>query len=850
MKFLNSFFTPFPWKTACRDARPQWRRLLLYTSSIITGVAALVAILSFRADINNTVQDQSRELLGADLELESNSPMPDSLQAVIDTLDVTQALSIEFSSMVVYGDNGQTRLSQIRGVEGGFPFYGSIETNPLDAAETYQKINGALVERTAMVQFGLETGDSVKVGAVTLPIAGELLSVPGEAAAFALIGPRVFVPAGILEESQLLQRGSRLEYKYYLKINEGTDVEQVIEAIRPAARANRIDIDTVESRQRQFARIVDNLSNFLGLIGLVALLLGGLGVASAMYVYIKKKMETIGTMRCLGVESSQITAVFIIQVTVIAIAGSVAGALTGVGIQYYLPTFFTDFLPFEISQSVSYAAVSGGILLGVLTSLGFSVLPIAGATRISPMVTLRKIDQSPLSFISAKSKAFFGIAAFLITSGAIGLILDDYLSGFIFSSALVVSTSVLFLIAILLMNIIKSLRLRSFSYIWRQGAANLFRPNNQTGMLTATIGMGVLLISILYLSQHMIVNTIDMELGDNAPNLVFYDIQSDQNQGVLDIIEEENGELLQNVPIVSLRLQSLRGRTVSEIRNDTARTVSRWALSREYRVTYRNELRESETLVEGEWIGTADGINSVVPVSPAKRIAEDLQLSIGDSLTFDVQGVPVNTVVASIREVDFQRPEPNFFILFPEGVLEPAPQFYATVLRTQSAQSSQKIQQEVVSAYPNVSALDLGIVLKSIREFLDKISVAIEFMAFFTIITGFIVLISSLSLSKNQRIQESVLLRTLGAGKIQVSGIQTVEYLLLGILASATGLILSVGGSYLLANFYFEIDYGSDYSIIIYLSSVVIISILLLGWFGNRSIFKQTPLEILRIEAT
>ncbi len=850
MNFLKALFTPFPWKTALRDARPQWRRLLLYTSSIIAGVAALVAILSFRSDIYSTVQDQSRELLGADLELESNSPLPDSLQAVIDTLNVTQALSIEFSSMVIYGKDGQTRLSQIRGVEGGFPFYGSLETRPLEAAGTYQKTNGALVEQTAMVQFGLEVGDSVKVGAVTLPITGELLSVPGEAAAFALIGPRVFVPAGILKESQLLQRGSRLEYKNYLKLNEGANIQQVIETIRPAARANRVDIDTVESRQRQFARIVDNLSNFLGLIGLIALLLGGLGVASAMYVYIKKKMETIGTMRCLGVASSQITAVFIVQVSVIAIAGSLAGALSGVGIQYYLPTFFTDFLPFEINQSISYTVVAGGVLLGVVTSLGFSVLPIAGATRISPMVTLRKIDQSPLSFISSKSKIIFGISAFLITSVAIGLILDNFLSGIVFSAALVASTFILFLIAILLMNVIKSLRLRQFSYIWRQGAANLFRPNNQTGMLTATIGMGVLLISILYLSQHMIVNTIDMELGDNAPNLVFYDIQSDQNQGVVEIIKDENAELLQNAPIVSIRLQSLRGRPVSEIRNDTARTVSRWALTREYRVTYRNELRESETLIEGEWIGTADGIDSVVPISPAKRIAEDLELAIGDSLTFDVQGVPVNTVVASIREVDFQRPEPNFFILFPEGVLEPAPQFYATVLRAESSQSSQKIQQKVVSAYPNVSALDLGIVLKSIREFLDKISIAIEFMAFFTIITGFIVLISSLSLSKNQRIQESVLLRTLGAGKTQVSGIQTVEYLLLGILASATGLILSVGGSYLLASFYFDIEYIPDYAIIIYLSAAVITSILLLGWFGNRSIYKQTPLEILRIEAT
>ncbi|MGF1671895.1 MAG: ABC transporter permease, partial [Balneolaceae bacterium] len=666
----------------------------------------------------------------------------------------------------------------------------------------------------------------------------------------ALIGPRVYIPASILEESQLLQRGSRVQYKTYLKFENSENLDNALSIIRPLAREHRVGVTTVESRQRQFANIVDNLSKFLGLIGLIALLLGGLGVASAMYVYIRKKIETVATLRCLGASTEQITTIFVIQITVMTLIGSVIGIAIGIGFQFYLPALFADFLPFEATQSISIQAIFAGLILGLFTSLGFAALPIAGATKISPLSTLRKLDHSPLQFISFKMKAAVGISVFMFISLTVGYLLDNYPAGFIFSAVLIAFTFILLMTAKFLMIVIKNLRLRSFSYIWRQGSANLFRPNNQTGMLTTTIGMGVLLISTLYLSQDMLVNTIDTQLGDDAPNLVFYDIQSDQNESVLQLAESEGATVLQNVPIVSMRIQEVKGRSVSDLRNDTTVNVSRWALSREYRVTYREHLRDSETLLEGEWIGKANGINSVVPISPEKRIMDDLNLSIGDSLTFDVQGVPVKTVIASVRDVDFQRPEPNFFLLFPTGVLEPAPQFFALVLKSNNEEASQQLQQRVVAEHPNVSALDIGIVLKSVQEFLDKISLVVQFMAFFTIITGFIVLASSLSLSKNQRTQESVLLRTLGALKTQISSIQSVEFIMLGILACFTGLALSLAGSYLLAYYFFDVQFVPDFGIIILLTFLVILGVVAMGWYGSRHIFKNTPLEILRIEAT
>jgi putative ABC transport system permease protein len=316
----------------------------------------------------------------------------------------------------------------------------------------------------------------------------------------------------------------------------------------------------------------------------------------------------------------------------------------------------------------------------------------------------------------------------------------------------------------------------------------------------------------------------------------------------LEQIEQGNAEVIQNVPIVSMRLSSRKGIPISEVREDTTLDISGWALSREYRVTYRDSLIDSETIIEGEWIGESDGIGSVVPISIADNIDDDLNVEVGDTLGFNVQGVPVTTVVSSIREVDFDRPQPNFFVLFPKGVLEEAPQFFASTVRTNSREQTIALQQQVTTEFPNISSIDISVALQSVREFLDKMALAIQFMAFFSILTGFIVLASSIAISRKQRTRESVLLRTLGANKSQIGSIQTIEYALLGLLSGLTGLLLAVVSSWALAYFYFELVFVPDLVTVTVLSLLITIAAILIGWSGSRHIFNHSPLEILRLE--
>jgi putative ABC transport system permease protein len=848
MKLIRELLNPFSWKLAWRDARPQWKSLFLYTSAVIAGVAALVAILSFRNDVLLTVEDQSRELLGADLEIRMNQPYPDEIQSYIDSIGGNQAEGIEFSSMVIYGPDGLSRLSQIRAIDGPYPMYGEFETIPADAAQRYQSESSVLVEQSAMKQFNLQPGDSIQVGNIRLPIAGELISVPGEAAAFSLIGPRVYLSKNLLEGSSLLDRGSRVTYKSYLQLDDPEAITSAVEGLREFRDEHRIRYDTVETRKEDFDEIVSNLSKFLGLIAFVALLLGGLGVSSAVHVYLKRKTSMVATLRCMGMRAEQILAAVAIQISILGFIGAAAGTLIGLVLQFYLPTLFTDLLPFEIVQAISMQAIGLGLFTGILISVVFSLLPLAGISTVSPMMTLRKTDFSPIQALSVRVKAVTIAFTLAILILIIGFLTESITVAGVFTLSLIGFVILLRATASLLMAGVKGLRLKSFTYVWRQGAANLFRPNNQTSMLMTTLGMGMLLIGTLYLSQDAILQRIDLQFSDDMPNLVLYDIQTDQNDDILNIIEENEGRILQNVPIVSMRLSKWNGLTPSEVREDSTINVRGWALGREYRVSYRSELRESETLTDGEWIGEADGINSVVPISIATNIEDDLNVSVGDSLTFNVQGVPVETRIASIRDVDFTRPEPNFFVLFPSGVLEAAPQFFATVIQTSGDDQTNAIQQAVVQQHPNISAIDIGIALQSVQEFLNKIAMAVQFMALFSILTGFIVLGGSIAISRRQRTRESVLLRTLGANKKQISGIQTIEYALLGLLAGLTGLLLALVASWALAWFYFDLAFRPDLLSMLTITVLVVLSAIAIGWSGSRHIFKHSPIEVLRLE--
>jgi putative ABC transport system permease protein len=381
-------------------------------------------------------------------------------------------------------------------------------------------------------------------------------------------------------------------------------------------------------------------------------------------------------------------------------------------------------------------------------------------------------------------------------------------------------------------------------YVWRQGFSNLYRPNNQTVILITSLGLGTSFLATLFFMQDLLVQRVSMSAANERPNTVLFDIQASQLDGVKELTTEFDLAIMQEVPVVTMRLREINGYTKEEEEKDTTVNYRDWLYNREYRVTYRDSLIDSETIVEGQWIGEVK--NDSIFISISEGFGD---LKVGDELIFNVQGALIKTYVGSLREIDWRRVQTNFVVLFPKGVLERAPQFHVLVTRIDETLQAARYQQAVVENFPNVSVIDLELILKTVEDVLGKVAFVIQFMAFFSIGTGIIVMISSIILSKFQRIQENVLLRTLGASKRQLWTITIAEYCFLGGLGAISGIILASLFCTLLGVFLFEFTFIPNlFQIAIVFFSVTGMSILI-GLFNSRGVVRQSPMEVLRREA-
>ncbi len=842
-----------PWvlKMAWRDSRGSRKRLALYLSAMVLGVAALVAIRGFGDNMSRTVDEEAKTLLGADLRLEAEQPFDDSTEALIDSIGGTQSRRLSFGSMAVFPKSGDTRLTAVRAVEGGYPFYGALRTRPDSAAQAYQTGRRALVAGTLIDQFDVQVGDSVRIGRVTYRVTGEIEQAPGESSFSSAAQPPIYIPRADIDTS-LLSRGSLAEYEVYFQFEDDRDVEELVSEIDPFTERRDLDIDTVEEEAEDWREGLGNLYRFLSLVGFVALLLGSLGVASAIHVYVRRRLASIAVLRCLGASAGRTFQIYLVQAGVLGLLGAGTGTLLGVGLQAFVPRLLADFLPFEISFALSWTAVGLGLGVGLGVTMLFALWPLLEVRGVSPLRALRT-DVEP-STGGWRDPARWAVAL-VIAAGVTGVALlqaPSWEIGLGYAGGVVVVFGVLALVSRGIVTGVRRFFPTSWPYPWRQGLANLYRPQNQTTVLMLALGLGTFLIVTLLLTQRTLLEEIRITGGEGRPNLVLFDVQNDQVDGVRTIVEEEGLPLMADEPIVTMRVHGVQGRTVEELRRDTTARAS-WAHQREYRVTYRDHLTESETVVDGEFVGEVEGnplqSGEAVPISLEQEIArEDLNVGIGDTLTFDVQGRLVTTYVSSIRQVDWQRIGTNYFVVFPDGVLETAPQMHVMLSRSEEDEASARVQRRVVQEYPNVSAIDLSLVLSTVRDLFGRLAYVIRFMAFFSILTGLIVLAGAVIVSRYQRAEESVLLKTLGASRRTVLQIMTVEYLFLGVFAAATGILLALAAAWSLSYFVFEGPFVVAPWALATTFVVVTALTIAIGLFNSRGLYDRPPLEVLRAE--
>jgi len=836
-------------KMAWRDTRASRRRLLLFSLAIVLGVAALVAIGSLRDNLERAIAEQTKGLLGADLVVNSRARLTPEAEQFIAGLGGEQAREIAFNSMlIVPAAQGQTRLVQVKAIEGGFPFYGEFETRPAGARAGLADGRSALVEETLMVQFGLQPGDRIRLGTAELRVAGALIQIPGESAAVATLAPRVIIPLAAVTETGLLQAGSLARHRAYVKFPPAVDVEKLVRDLRDRFRELRLGFETVEERKRQLGAGIRNVNSFLSLVGFASLFLGAIGVASAIHAHVREKVPTVAVLRCLGASARTSFAIYLLQGVGLGLVGALLGAMLGVAAQMALPRLMEGLFPFKFQMGLSWLAVARGVGAGLLVSVLFALLPLLEIRRVSPLLAIRSAFADGVRGRDPWRLAVLALIGGLIVWFAVAQA-GRWQWGVGFALALLLGFGVLAGLARLVAWLARRFTPRSLPFAWRQGAGNLHRPHNRTLLLLVSLGLGTFLMMTLYLTRGTLLGQLRIIGDSDRPNLMLFDIQDDQIEPLRRQLAELGAPARQHAAIVTMRITALKGRAVGDILKDRASGIPAWTLRREYRSTYRGELSNTEQLVEGRFTGRVDPGEARPPVSIEEDLAKDLQVALGDEIEFDVQGVPVKAVVGSIRKVDWQRMQPNFFLVFPEGVLEPAPKFHIVALRAASAADSARVQQAVVRAHPNVSAIDLALIMQTVDSVYAKASFVVEFLALFTVVTGVIVLAGAVLIGRQQRVRESVLLRTLGATKAQVNRILLAEYLALGTLGAATGAALAIGANWALAYFVFEVKWAWP-SLPVLAGGWAAVSALTVatGLLASRGICDHPPLAVLRQE--
>ena len=548
--------TRFALTMARREGRGSRRRLALYMGSITLGVAALVAINSFRRNVTDAISGQARELLGADLELSSRRPLDSTITALLDSLGrtgVPLARVTSFASMALALPSGGTRLVEVRAVEPGFPFYGTMETDPAGAWPALQRGRRALVDPALLVQLRAAVGDTLAVGEARFVIAGTIVRSPGEIALRAAIGPRVYIPAADLAATRLLRTGSLARYLADLKLQPAAAVERFLNHHHAMLRAHNVGYDTVAEREAELTRSLDILARYLGLVGLMALLLGGVGVASAVSVFAREKLPIAAVLRCLGATQRTVFAIYLLQAAVMGFAGAAVGVVLGVIVQWQLPRLLADFLPIAVAAGVDWRAVAAGLGIGVWVAVVFALLPLLSIRNVSPLAALRRdFEPAPRRAEPGRLLAYVALAA-----SVVGLSVwqaPRVRAGLAFAAGAALTTALLWAGATLLTRVVRRVFPRGARYVVRQGVANLFRPHNQTTAVTLAVGFGIFLIATLYVVQRNLLNQLRLDAGPHRANLVMFDIQKDQIAGVRALLRRRGGTGNQETPSMPGRI--------------------------------------------------------------------------------------------------------------------------------------------------------------------------------------------------------------------------------------------------------------------------------------------------------
>ena len=861
----------FLFRMTVRELRAAWRRMVFFFVCVAIGVGAIVALRSVIQTVRTGMMREARNMMTADVVIGTRRPWTPEVRQRIDerlkAAPVRQRLeAVELSTMVrAAGEGTAARMVELRAIDPGFPFYGRME---LEGGVPYShdllRGHGAIARPELLAQLGIRVGDQILIGGQPFTIRAVLDREPGRRAGAFSLGSRVFIDRADLASTGLLTFGSRATQQIMLRVDE-PGIEPLLADLQRDFRDQFVNASSYRTTESDISVDMARAENYLSLVGFVIVVLGGIGVWSVTRVFVKQKIRSIAILKCVGATTRQVLTIYVVQVLILGLAGSALGvSIAGLALRAIPPSMLSSFGGEALSLTMS--AVVQGVAVGLLVSLLFSLVPLLEVRRVKPLLLLRggdqqagagapgvgaaaagwlrKADWVQIATGAVVSAALVAIAAWQAGSFRVGAIVCGGFAGL----ALLLNGA-----GALLVRAVQPLaRTRLFAV--RHAVLGLRRPGNQTRVILMAVGLGAFFVLGVRALQANLLSQFAVALDRGGPDMFLIDIQQDQVDGVRTFLEQrsEGGTSPPRIiPVLRARVTAVKG---SEVNLEGVQDIrGRGSLGREYVITYRDHLEANETVIDGRfWSGQgSQPIDaSELEVSIEKSIHTRFAINVGDLVRFDILGRVVQARVTSVREVAWEDSRAGgFMFVFRPGPLSAAPHSYIAITRApEDGTARGAFQHDLVTAYPNVSAIDVREVLASVQEVVGNVTLGISVVGGIALFGGVLILIGAVAMTKFQRVYESAILRTLGASTRTLTTMVAGEYTTLGLLAGTIGAAGALVLSWAVCRYVFDIDWRPAPGLLIGGALATAVLVAAIGVLASLDVLRKKPLATLRAE--
>lgn len=838
---------------AFAESRGAWRRFIFFIVCIAIGVGAVMTVKSFSSLINTAIQSESKGLLAADLEIKGRwEQNPDDIKFQKMALPPeTQFQFIkELHAMALYPNSNKEKASllvELKSVPAQAPFYpmyGSIESTPPHPLENMLADSGAVVDPAFLLRTNLKIGNSFQLGKTRVRINGTITKEPDRITRAFSIGPRVFISHPTLKKSDLIQVGSRVKYRTLIRLSKSILPEDALIILEKGLIDKSLSLRSYKDMESSINNSIERMGQYLKALGIIALFMGGIGVAMIIRTFMTQKLDTIAILNCLGTSPRMILKVYFLQSLLLGFLGSLIGVTLGYGVQFSLPSKLSGLTNLNLEPEFYWVPAIHSFSLGMITTILFCTFPLLRASKTKPLRLFRRNFEEELSLETLWERRIFSVIFVCIITAIVIWHAGSVKHGIIFILALGISGLLLNGFAALLIKGLRQLS-SSVKMLRHYGLTNLHRPNNQTSSVVTCLGIGIMLVLTVRLVQMDMIAMLKENKEINPPNYFFIDIQSDQTETftkTLDLIAPKAERTL--TPLIRSKFYGIDGQLAKNWPYKNRRKEE-WFITRNFvtTITEGGDLPKDNLITDGVWWKKKDAMTP--QISLEEDAAKRLGAKIGSQLTMDIQGIKITAPVTSIRKVNWRNMRTNFYMIFSTGALEGAPITYVATVNV-SLHKELELQHALVSALPNITALSTRDIVNTIEDVVNKLKTLVDFMSVFTITAGLIILSGSIASTKYRRLKESAVLKILGAKRKKIVEILGVEYATVGVLASIIGVGMSSGLSWAIMKYLVKAPWHLRLDAMLWTLMLSIFLTTFTGIISSLDVLKNKPLKVLR----